>query len=157
MVWWMLIVISFPYCAQSSFRREHIFSHLESTLNVRRKKEQEKVSSNTRFYISGKKQPKTNFSATLGKQKHKSEKENLCNALIISTWLRCKRELFMWKLVSEVLMKNRSCEYSTPSVEQKKAPHRDAYIHMLAVYFWTTCEVSSTPKIHERVNWKHEQ
>ena len=33
-VWWMLIEISLPYCAQS-FRREHLLSHLESTLNVR--------------------------------------------------------------------------------------------------------------------------
>ena len=69
----MLIEISLPCCAQSSLRREHLRSHLESTLNVRRK---EKKREQERFYDSDPKKRTSQFSVRLRKwTKQRPEKE----------------------------------------------------------------------------------
>ena len=70
------------------FRREHIFSHLESTLNVRasrrrnekkRREDHSKGTCNTRFYDSDLKGTPPNFSATSGKKETDTrEGKKLC-------------------------------------------------------------------------------
>ena len=75
----MLIEISLPLYPQSSFRREHIFSHLDLTLNIRRnKKKRRSLKGNMQhdrevLWFWQKSTP-PNFSATSEKKESKTRK-----------------------------------------------------------------------------------